>query len=154
MNPHIRPVRREDLASLIDLCAEHAAYERANFERDHAHAGLTKALFGEPMRLQCWIAADYQPIGYLTATTDFSTWQACEFLHMDCLYVREGHRNSGIGLRLFEALHAHAQVTGIAEIQWQTPYWNEEASRFYRRLGATETEKRRYRYRVLETPNG
>lgn len=154
MNLRIRQVRREDLDSLIDLCAEHAAYERAYFERGNAHAGLTQALFGESARLQCWIAEDHQLIGYLAATTDFSTWQACEFLHMDCLYVREGHRGSGIGLRLFEALRAHGEANGIAEIQWQTPCWNKGASRFYRRLGATETEKRRYRYHIPETPNG
>jgi hypothetical protein len=29
-------------------------------------------------------------------------------------------------------------------MQWQTPEWNVDAARFYRRLGAAETIKRRY----------
>jgi hypothetical protein len=33
---------------------------------------------------------------------------------------------------------------GCATVQWQTPAWNEDAARFYRRLGAVELDKRRY----------
>ena len=36
------------------------------------------------------------------------------------------------------------KAVGIDEIQWQTPEWNADAARFYRRLGATETVKRRF----------
>lgn len=40
------------------------------------------------------------PVGYLAATTDYSTWQGARFAHMDCLFVLEQHRRHGIGRRL------------------------------------------------------
>jgi GNAT superfamily N-acetyltransferase len=145
MSVDVRPVRRDDLDALVVLCAEHAAYERAAFNAEGLCVRLEQAFFAEPARLLGWIAEAREPVGYLTATRDFSTWRARKFLHMDCLYVREGHRGAGVGLRLFAALRAHACAAGIDEIQWQTPHWNRDAARFYRRLGAVEATKLRYR---------
>jgi GNAT superfamily N-acetyltransferase len=144
----VRAVQRHDIDALVAMCGEHAAYERAPFDADGLSSRLEQALFAEPPRLLGWIAEGGGAVGYLTATRDFSTWRAREFLHMDCLYVREGRRGAGIGLRLFEALRTHARSIGIDEIQWQTPHWNRDAARFYQRLGAVETAKLRYRFRV------
>lgn len=146
MTVSVRPIRPADLDELLMLCAEHAAFERAPFETAGQHASLVRALFEEPVRLRGWMAQDDRPIGYLTATLDFSTWRARDFLHMDCLFVREGYRGAGVGLQLFDALYAHAKAIGVDEIQWQTPDWNHDAARFYRRLGAGESHKLRYRY--------
>jgi GNAT superfamily N-acetyltransferase len=146
---NVRAVRRHDIAALVAMCGEHAAYERASFDVDGLPARLERALFAQPARLAGWIAEAGESVGYLTATREFSTWRAREFLHMDCLYVREGHRGAGIGERLFEALREHARATGIDEIQWQTPHWNRDAARFYRRLGAAEAAKLRYRLQVM-----
>ncbi len=145
---NVRAVRRHDIPALMAMCGEHAAYEGAPFDADGLPARLERALFAEPARLVGWIAEAGKPAGYLTATREFSTWRAREFLHMDCLYVRDGHRGAGVGLRLLDALRTHARSIGIDEIQWQTPHWNRDAARFYRRLGAAEAAKLRYRLQV------
>lgn len=149
MSVRVRPAGCKDLDALVALCAEHAVYEQASSVPAGAHDRLAQALFAEPRRLLGWVAEDGEPIGYLTATLDFSTWRAREFLHMDCLYVREGYRGVGIGLSLFEALRNHSRTLGVDEIQWQTPDWNMDAARFYRRLGAVEAAKLRYRFAVV-----
>jgi GNAT superfamily N-acetyltransferase len=63
---------------------------------------------------------------------------------MDCLYVREAWRGRGVGHQLWKAVHAFARAQGCRTMQWQTPEWNVDAARFYRRLGALEAIKRRY----------
>jgi hypothetical protein len=45
---------------------------------------------------------------------------------------------------LFEAVRAFARTCDCAAMQWQTPAWNEDAARFYRRLGPREKLKRRF----------
>ncbi|WP_324609629.1 hypothetical protein [Streptomyces sp. WM6386] len=64
-------------------------------------------------------------VGYATCSAEVSTWDGSEYLHMDCLFLRHGHR-------------------GLGQVQWQTPAWNEGAIRFYGRIGATSKDKRRF----------
>lgn len=135
--------------ALAEMCAEHAAYESGETELGgEGIQRLEQALFAPSPRAWCWIAEVGQPLGYACATLEFSTWRAREFMHMDCLYVREGHRGDGIGRQLFEAVRNEAVRHGLSEMQWQTPEWNVRAAAFYGRLGASESAKRRFRYRI------
>jgi GNAT superfamily N-acetyltransferase len=140
---HIRRAGAADLRRLLPLCAEHAAYERLAYSTDGGEDELARAL--RTGRLHAWIAMDASTaIGYASATLDFSTLDRATFLHMDCLYVREAWRGRGVGHQLWKAVHAFARAQGCRTMQWQTPEWNADAARFYRRLGAAETIKRRY----------
>jgi GNAT superfamily N-acetyltransferase len=148
MNAIVRSAREQDMDALLTLCAEHAAYERAEFDPVRVKANLIHALWSPSPRAWCWIAETTEPVGYATATVDFSTWRAREFMHMDCLFVRETYRGSGIGALLFEAIKRAARHRGIDELQWQTPDWNIRAAAFYQRFGAVEAMKRRYRLSI------
>lgn len=148
MSGIIRPVNEQDMDALLALCAEHAAFERADFDPARTGANLANAIHGPTPRLYCWMAEITEPVGYVSATIDFSTWRARAFMHMDCLFVREPYRGNGIGARLFETVRSEALRRGIDELQWQTPDWNIKAAAFYRRHGATETIKRRYRLAI------
>ncbi len=141
----VRSATRQDLAALVALCGDHAQYEGATLEPAGMAERLARALFATPPRLHAWVAdAGGDLLGYATATTEFSTWQAREFLHMDCLFVRDGRRGDGIGASLLAAVIAAARRVGCVEIQWQTPDWNADAARFYRRAGAVEKPRRRF----------
>jgi GNAT superfamily N-acetyltransferase len=50
----------------------------------------------------------------------------------------------GVGAALMAALVSFARERGYAEVQWQTPDWNTEAERFYRREGALAQAKLRF----------
>lgn len=141
----VRRANGGDLGLLLPLCAEHAAFERLPCAATARGGALAAALDGTHPRLHAWLAlAETEAVGYASATLDFSTLDAAPFLHLDCLYVREGRRGEGIGLRLWQAACDFGMRTGCAAMQWQTPAWNEDAARFYRRLGAVEHAKRRY----------
>lgn len=147
----LRHPAREDLPALVELIAEHAAFEHAPPPAVSTRS-LEDVLFSPTPVLHCWMAvSDNAVAGYMTATCEYSTWSGRHFLHMDCLYVRARYRNRGIGARLIGVLPELAAARGIVEIQWQTPHWNEDAARFYRRLGAVESMKRRFAL-VLAAP--
>lgn len=142
----VRRACGEDARVLLALCAEHATYERAAFAIDGKCDALRAALDACPPRLFAWLAErDGTAVGYASASFEYSTWGACEYLHMDCLYLREDARGAGVGPALFDALVAHARAHDCAELQWQTPAWNVGAIRFYARLGAIGAEKIRFR---------
>lgn len=143
----IRRVREADLNELIGLCAEHAAYERADFSSGGKIEGLQRSIF-ETGRLHAWFAeAQGRAIGYATATLEYSTWNAAEFVHMDCLFVVVEYRGTGTGSALLHAVLQYASQQGVDEVQWQTPDWNVNAVQFYRRKGAVGLPKVRFKRR-------
>ncbi|MFE6061204.1 GNAT family N-acetyltransferase [Streptomyces sp. NPDC056431] len=147
----VRHARPEDLPRVVELIAEHAAYEKAAPSAPGLADRLTGLLFGtEAPRLRCLVAAlpDGTLAGYASCAPELSTWDGTEYLHMDCLYLTETSRGHGLGPLLMAAVRAEASRLGLAEIQWQTPAWNESAIRFYDRLGATSKEKQRYSLRT------
>jgi ribosomal protein S18 acetylase RimI-like enzyme len=145
----IRPARASDLEEILVLCAEHATFERASFQPDGARGPLARLLFGEPPRLWCLLAdveaeAGGALAGYATFALELSTWRAAQYVHMDCLYVREGFRNAGIGSLLLRRVAEAAEALECDFVEWQTPSWNRDAIRFYDRAGAVRSEKMRY----------
>jgi len=138
-------VRPTDLPSLIALCAEHARYERASYDPSTKLDLLKDAIFTHPVRLFAWMAwKDGVPVGYATATVEFSTWAACNYLHMDCLFVEEQARGNAIGAKLLHMVKEQARILDLRELQWQTPDWNIDAMRFYARQGASAKSKQRF----------
>jgi GNAT superfamily N-acetyltransferase len=145
MKDGVHPVRACDIPSLVDLCVAHARYEKAAYDTEGKASSLHRALFMTPARLYAWLAWQGSlPIGYATASVEFSTFTGCEYLHMDCLFVDADTRGKGIGQTLLDAVIAKARGLGLGEIQWQTPEWNLGAIRFYVRQGATAKLKQRF----------
>lgn len=134
---------------LVELCAEHAAYEGAEYDpRGKAHR-LSLALFSDPPRLHAWVAErGGQAVGYATASREYSTWDAAEYVHMDCLYLREDARGLGIGRDLVRAVAELARGFGCGRVEWQTPEWNGRAIAFYGRAGAAGKRKVRFALRT------
>lgn len=145
MTGRIRRVCPSDLPAVVALCAEHAAYEGADYAADGQEARLAQAFFGSPPSLYGWVAVtESDPVGYMTVTRDYATWPARFFLHMDCLYLRAEHRGHGLGRAFMEALIAFAEVHQCDVVQWQTPPDNALGIGFYERMGAFARDKKRY----------
>jgi GNAT superfamily N-acetyltransferase len=145
----VRPASALDAEAMLPLIRAHAEYERCAAAASATE--LQHALAGAPPLLYAWLAETVDEIiGYATATLDFSTWSGRQFLHLDGLFVRANDRGSGVGARLLAAVRCHALANGVCEMQWQTPSWNEKASRFYRREGATGLSKIRFTLTVKD----
>jgi ribosomal protein S18 acetylase RimI-like enzyme len=141
----IRRASSADLPALLALCVEHAAYERLPHQIGCRAEVLAAALDTKPPLLYAWVACLGDATqAYASATLDFSTLDRSIYLHMDCLYVREQWRNRSIDQQLWETIRVFAHANHCHTIQWQTPVWNVEAARLYRRIGAKETTKLRY----------
>jgi len=139
----IRRAAGSDASALAELAAEHADYERSSAHPDARALGA--AIDMGAARLWAWLAEEGgYPVAYAAVTEDFSTWRAEAFLHLDCLFVRATHRGRGIGATLFRQALSHARERGIATLEWQTPSWNEDAIRFYERLGGKHSLKARF----------
>lgn len=145
MEYSIRKCELRDLPKLILLCQKHAEYERTDYSDLGKEEALKKALFRENPKLNCLVVATNKTIvGYASYTFDYSTWDAADFLYMDCLFLEEEVRGFGIGEQLIDRLKQIAIEKGCASMQWQTPHFNERAIKFYNRIGGKGKEKVRF----------
>ena len=134
------------------MMRDHARYERAGDLRSDLRDALLRSLFVPEPRLRVLLAIRHgEQLGYATWSLEASTWQGAEYAHLDCLYVREEARGQRIGRLLLHAVEEGARSAGATELQWQTPAWNHDAIRFYRRTGARGVSKIRY---TLPLPGG
>ncbi len=142
----IRPAKLDDMAHLKELIEAHAIHEGAPFNNGFQNTeSLTKLVFGDAPRIFLWVAEmDAGLVGYMSATIDYSTWNAAPFVYLDCLYLTHDARGQGFGLKFIKTLDAFAAARGISEIQWQTPPDNDIGLGFYRHIGAAELPKRRF----------
>ncbi|WP_394554355.1 GNAT family N-acetyltransferase [Agromyces sp. MMS24-JH15] len=141
----VRPVRESDLTELVRLIRAHARYERAAPLRPDLETALAATLFLPEPRIRVLVADDDSVLlGYASWSLEASTWRAAEYAHLDCLYLRGSARGRGIGRALMRAVEDAARRAGAAELQWQTPDWNDDAIRFYRRTDAHAAAKVRF----------
>lgn len=145
MEYSIRNCEPQDLPKLVILCQKHAEFEKADFSPEGKEEGLRKALFTENPKLHCLVVgANETIVGYVSYTFDYSTWDAADFMYMDCLFLEEETRSFGIGEILINKLKEIAAEKNCINIQWQTPQFNERAIKFYNRIGAKGKEKIRF----------
>jgi RimJ/RimL family protein N-acetyltransferase len=141
----IRPVEPTDLDELLIMMQEHADFERAAFTPDGKKENLYKALFQQPVKLYCQVVAiGHELVGFVSYTFDYSTWDAADFMYMDCLFLREPTRGRGIGTEIIQLLTTIATTHNCINIQWQTPSFNEPAIRFYHKNRASSAQKVRF----------
>ena len=145
----IRPAENKDLDELLVLMEEHARYEKTTFQPFGKKEKLHVALFSRQPRLYCWVVEFGAALqGYATYTIDYSTWDASDFIYLDCLFLRPICRGIGIGTKILSKLKALAIARKCIGIEWQTPTFNKAAIVFYHKNNATSTEKVRFSLKI------
>ena len=136
----IRPVERSDLAALMAMIRELAAYERLADRVTGDQRQLEESLF-ELRAAEALIAeADGAPVGYAIYFTTFSSFLCRPGLWCEDVFVRPERRGEGLGRALFAAVAKVAAERGYERLDWVVLDWNESAIAFYRGLGASHLD--------------
>ncbi len=143
----IRLAVTADAKALVELCHDHALFEKSGYDKTGKQQQLEQALEDPDHPLTIYVAEEPEQqelVGYMSYTKEYSTWNLRFYLHMDCLYLSKKVRRQGLGKKLIEQMTSDARKMAIKEIQWQTPFDNEDAILFYYKLGAGMKEKCRF----------
>jgi GNAT superfamily N-acetyltransferase len=133
----IRPAAPADVAAVLRLIRELAAYERAPESVTATEELLRAALFGEPPSAFCHVAQVGGSVeGFALWFVNFSTWLGRPGLYLEDLFVRPGARGHGLGRALLSTLAGIAVERGYGRLDWAVLTWNAPAIGFYRSLGA------------------
>jgi GNAT superfamily N-acetyltransferase len=144
----IRPVRPEDLADVVEMVHELAAYERAPESCRLTVPRLREALFTEQPALYGHVAVAVpggeapgpdddrpRPVGFALWFKNFSTWEGSHGIYLEDLYVRPSARGTGVGRQLLAELAATCVLRGYPRLDWSVLRWN-PARDFYHSIGA------------------
>ncbi|MGW9685075.1 N-acetyltransferase family protein [Flagellimonas sp. 2504JD1-5] len=141
----IRFAELYDVNEIVKMCQLHASFERASYDMFGKAEKLARDLFAKKPKLYCLVIADDQVLlGYATYMKQYATWDANDYVYMDCLFIREFARGRGLGESLMERIRMESKQLGCDQVQWQTPSFNIRAMQFYERLGAVSKSKERF----------
>ena len=89
----IRPARPGDVAAIVAMIHELAAFERAPDECTVTEAQIDAALFGDDAVARCHIAeVGGEAAAMALWFRNFSTWDGVAGIHLEDLFVREQFR--------------------------------------------------------------
>jgi len=133
----IRPAEAADVPVIADLIRALARFERLEHEVVMTEELLERALFGDRPYAEVVLAEDGgRPVGFALFFHNFSTFLGRPGIYLEDLFVVPEHRARGIGRDLLVHLARLAVERGCGRLEWAVLDWNQEAIRFYERLGA------------------
>ncbi|MDC8783597.1 GNAT family N-acetyltransferase [Roseateles koreensis] len=134
----LRPAEARDVAVLVTLVEELAEFESLTHMLALTRESLHQHLFGDKPVVEALVGEiDGEVEGFALFFTNFSTFLGKPGLYLEDLYVRAAHRGSGLGKGLLTRLAQLAVERDYGRFEWSVLDWNENAIRFYERMGAT-----------------
>ncbi len=133
-------IKNADLSDVPEICR--FVHELAEFEGYGEQCSLTESeLAGfmqkqEPLRAVMAVL-DGRPIGVATYFyISLASLSGKKVLYVEDAFVKAEYRNQGAGKAMFDRLEAIAKENGCLRLEWKCLAWNENAVRFYDRIGA------------------
>lgn len=133
----IRAAEPRDLNALVQLISELAEFENLTHLLEVSPERLAPHLFGDEPAAECLVGEiDGEVVAFALFYKNFSTFLSKPGLYLEDLYVRPAHRRTGLGKALLIQLAQLACERGYGRFDWTVLDWNEDAIRFYEKLGA------------------
>ena len=134
----LRPATPADCTAIVGLIRELAAFEKLEHLVVVTPETLQPQLFGLRPAAEAVVAeVGGQVVAFALFFTNFSTFLGQPGLYLEDLYVQPSHRGSGLGKALLQHLGGLAVERGCGRFEWCVLDWNENAIRFYEKMGAT-----------------
>ena len=133
----IRAAEPRDLKAIVQLISELAEFENLTHLLEVTPEKLEPHLFGDAPAAECLVGmVNGEVVAFALFYTNFSTFLAKPGLYLEDLYVRPAHRRSGLGKIILTRLAEIAVERDYGRFEWSVLDWNEDAIRFYEKMGA------------------
>ncbi|MEO8080530.1 MAG: GNAT family N-acetyltransferase [Caldimonas sp.] len=134
----LRSAEPRDVGAIVELIRGLAEFEQLTHLLQVTPETLHPHLFGARPVAEARVAeVDGKVVAFALFFTNFSTFLARPGLYLEDLFVEPAHRGHGIGAALLRDLARLAAGRGYGRFEWSVLDWNENAIRFYERMGAT-----------------
>lgn len=154
----IRAAQPGDQAALFELVRALACFEKLESTVTGSAEALGDHLFGDHPSAEALLAEEWvenrvedrvengaegrvaggapRPVAFALFYTTYSTFLTRPGIHLEDLFVLEGHRRRGVGRALLAEVRRIAEARRAGRLEWTVLDWNAAAIAFYRGLGA------------------
>jgi len=134
----LRAAEPRDVPAIVGLIRELAEFEKLTHLLRVTPENLHPHLFGDKPVAEALVAeVDGAVVAFALFFTNFSTFLAKPGLYLEDLYVQPAQRQLGLGRALLQRLGQIAVERDYGRFEWSVLDWNENAIRFYEKMGAT-----------------
>ncbi len=138
----LRFATRKDVPLVLGFIRALADFEKLAHEVVATEATLADSLFGNrPMAEVILAYAGHEPVGFALFFHNFSTFLGQPGIYLEDLFIQPASRGRGYGKQVLTHLARIARDRGCGRLEWSVLDWNEDAIRFYKRLGATPMDE-------------
>ncbi len=125
----------EDIPAIHNLVKVLASFEKEG-DAVKVDADYYAKCFSEG-NFQALVAEDQgRVVGMALFYMTFSTWKG-KMMYLEDFVVLPEFRNQGLGKELWDKWIEESKLQGAKMVKWQVLDWNTDATRFYKRQGAT-----------------
>ena len=133
----IREAVKSDSGEILRLITELAKFEKLAHPDRKASKRFIKDAFSKKAPFKLLMAESKKEIvGYAIYFWTYSSFLAKKTLYLEDIFISENFRNLGIGKLFFEKLAKLAKKNKCGRMEWVVLDWNENAIKFYEKLGA------------------
>jgi GNAT superfamily N-acetyltransferase len=142
----LRPAELRDVTAIVGLIRELAEFENLTHLLQVTPEKLRPHLFGEKPVAEALVAelaegavaaGESRVVAFALFFTNYSTFLAQPGIYLEDLYVKPAQRGAGIGQAMLTRLARLAVERDCGRFEWCVLDWNQDAIRFYERMGAT-----------------
>jgi GNAT superfamily N-acetyltransferase len=133
----VRFATEEDVPLILALIRELAEYEKLPHEVVATEDRLRTSLFAERPAAEVLIGEmEGRPAAFALFFHNFSTFLGKPGIYLEDLFVRPEFRGRGLGKAMLVYLAGLAKERDCGRLEWWVLDWNQQAIRFYEKLGA------------------
>ena len=148
MKIKVTKARRSEAKNILLLIDELADFERLPPPDRKAKNRIVNDAFGKKPSFSILLSKiDGKTIGYAFYFFTYSSFLARKTLYLEDIYISQKFRGFGAGKSLFNALVNIARKNKCGRMEWCVLDWNENAVKFYEKLGSKELKEWKY-YRL------
>ena len=132
-----REATRDDAALIVQFIQDLAVYEKLADQAVATEEDILKTVFDGTGRTFCMFAENGgETVGFCLGFYNYSTFQGKYGLYIEDVFVKESHRNKGVGKGFFKAVAQKALREDCGRVQWWVLDWNAPSIAFYEKMGA------------------
>jgi len=148
MNFQINNASKNDVAPIVEMIREFAAFENLSDYCEVTEESLSDAMFGANSCVAGLMAFDDdEPIGYALFYENFASFGGQRGFYLEDLYVKSEYRGQGIGEMFLKKLSQIAKSKNFVRVDFLVLDWNRAAIGFYKKLGAElNADERHFRF--------
>jgi GNAT superfamily N-acetyltransferase len=138
----ITPIIHSEVSQLLELVRELARFEKLESEVVATVGDYENSLFGtQPAAGALLARVDGNLAGYAIYFFTFSSFIGRAGIWLEDVYVRPEFRKRGLGLSLIQAVARVGVERNCGRFEWTALDWNENALKFYDKLGARRMDE-------------